>query len=159
MDKLKKDTNILSVGVQLKAYFNSYIRAGTPLGNTKKLAGQFAGFAQQFPSQAFRELGAVQAIGEQKKDREQRALDIALSDFLTEQEFPTRQLQEYQSLIRGFPMSPNVFKQNVTSIPNWNAILVALARLPEESDRINSIVSNLKKAGLSVLVFSILLVL
>ena len=44
MDKLKKDTNILSVGVQLKAYFNSYIRAGTPLGNTKKLAGQFAGF-------------------------------------------------------------------------------------------------------------------
>ena len=81
-------------------------------------AGQFAGFAQQFPSQAFRELGAVQAIGEQKKDREQRALDIALSDFLTEQEFPTRQLQEYQSLIRGFPMSPNVFKQNVTSIPS-----------------------------------------
>ena len=30
--------------MQLKAYFNSYIRAGTPLGNTKKLAGQFAGF-------------------------------------------------------------------------------------------------------------------
>ena len=44
MDKLKKDTNILSVGVQLKAYFNSYIRAGTPLGNTKKLTGQFVGF-------------------------------------------------------------------------------------------------------------------
>ena len=81
-------------------------------------AGQFAGFAQQFPSQAFRELGAVQAVGEQKKGREQRALDIALSDFLTEQEFPTRQLQEYQSLIRGFPISPNVFKQNVTSVPS-----------------------------------------
>ena len=44
MDKLKRDTNILSVGVQLKAYFNSFIRAGTPLGNTKKLTGQFAGF-------------------------------------------------------------------------------------------------------------------
>jgi hypothetical protein len=81
-------------------------------------AGQFAGFAQQFPSQAFRELGALQAVGEQKKGREQRALDIALSDFLTEQEFPTRQLQEYQSLIRGFPISPNVFKQNVTSVPS-----------------------------------------
>ena len=44
MDKLKKDTNILSVGVQLKAYFNSYIRTGTGLGSTKKLAGQFAPF-------------------------------------------------------------------------------------------------------------------
>jgi hypothetical protein len=80
-------------------------------------AGQFAGFAQQFPGQAFRELGAVQSIGESKQSRDQRALDIALTDFLTEQEFPTRQLQEYQSLIRGFPMTPNQFTQRVTSVP------------------------------------------
>ena len=44
MDKIARDTNILSIGVQLKAYFNSYIRKGTSLGNTKKLAGQFAPF-------------------------------------------------------------------------------------------------------------------
>ena len=44
MDLLKSDTNILSVGVQLKAYINSYIRQGTGLGTVKKLAGQFAPF-------------------------------------------------------------------------------------------------------------------
>jgi len=44
MDKIAKDTSILSIGVQLKAYFNSYIRKGTSLANTKKLAGQFAPF-------------------------------------------------------------------------------------------------------------------
>lgn len=81
-------------------------------------AGQFAGFAQTFPGQAMRELGALQSVGEQKRAVDQRALDIALSDFLTEQEFPTRQLQEYQSLIRGFPINPNVFTQSVRSVPS-----------------------------------------
>lgn len=80
-------------------------------------AGQFGQFAQDFPGQALRELGALQSVGEQRKAVDQRALDIALSDFLTEQEFPTRQLQEYQSLIRGFPISPNQFTREVSSVP------------------------------------------
>ena len=44
MDRLSTDSGILSVGVQLKAYINSYIRSGTGLGTVKKLAGQFAPF-------------------------------------------------------------------------------------------------------------------
>jgi len=47
MDLLKNDNNILSVGVQLKAYINSYIRQGTGLGTVKKLAGQFAPFYRE----------------------------------------------------------------------------------------------------------------
>tara|TARA_Y100001937_G_scaffold119871_1_gene176231 strand:+ start:252 stop:1466 length:1215 start_codon:yes stop_codon:yes gene_type:complete len=47
MDLLRSDTNILSVGVQLKAYINSYIRQGTGLGTVKKLAGQFAPFYRE----------------------------------------------------------------------------------------------------------------
>jgi len=86
-------------------------------GRQAQGAGQFAGFAQTFPGQAMRELGALQSVGEQRKAVDQRALDIALSDFLTEQEFPTRQLQEYQSLIRGFPIQPNIFRQEVQSLP------------------------------------------
>ena len=38
MDKLSNDSGILSVGVQLKAYINSYIRSGTGLGTVKKLS-------------------------------------------------------------------------------------------------------------------------
>ena len=41
IDKLKKDTGPLSLGVQLKTFFNTYIRQGTPITNTSKLANNF----------------------------------------------------------------------------------------------------------------------
>ena len=44
IDKLKKDTGPLSLGVQLKTFFNTYIRQGTAIANTKKLANNFEVF-------------------------------------------------------------------------------------------------------------------
>ena len=41
IDKIKKDKNTLSLGVQLKTFFNTYIREGTPITNTKSLANNF----------------------------------------------------------------------------------------------------------------------
>ena len=41
IDKLKKDTGPLSLGVQLKTFFNVYIRQGTAITNTSKLANNF----------------------------------------------------------------------------------------------------------------------
>jgi len=41
IDKLKKDTGPLSLGVQLKTFFNTYIRQGTAITNTSKLANNF----------------------------------------------------------------------------------------------------------------------
>ena len=41
IDKIKKDKNTLSLGVQLKTFFNTYIREGTPIANTKVLANNF----------------------------------------------------------------------------------------------------------------------
>ena len=41
IDKIKKDKNTLSLGVQLKTFFNTYIREGTPITNTKALANNF----------------------------------------------------------------------------------------------------------------------
>ena len=41
IDKIKKDTGPLSLGVQLKTFFNTYIRQGTPITNTSKLANNF----------------------------------------------------------------------------------------------------------------------
>ena len=108
--------------IQAKGLRDAYQTAGRQFeaerARQQAGAGQFGQFAQAFPGQALKELGAVQAVGETKETKDQRALDIALSDFLTEQEFPTRQLQEYQSLIRGFPISPNIFREDVTSVPS-----------------------------------------
>ena len=41
IDKIKKDKNTLSLGVQLKTFFNTYIRQGTPITNTRALANNF----------------------------------------------------------------------------------------------------------------------
>ena len=41
IDKIKKDKNTLSLGVQLKTFFNIYIRQGTPITNTSALVNNF----------------------------------------------------------------------------------------------------------------------
>ena len=47
IDKIKKDKNTLSLGVQLKTFFNTYIREGTPIANTKALANNFEVYFKQ----------------------------------------------------------------------------------------------------------------
>ena len=44
IDKIKKDKGPLSLGVQLKTFFNTYIRQGTKIGNAKALTNNFEVF-------------------------------------------------------------------------------------------------------------------
>ena len=44
IDKIKKDKGPLSLGIQLKTFFNTYIRQGTAITNTNKLANNFEVF-------------------------------------------------------------------------------------------------------------------
>mgnify|MGYP001166580055 CR=1 FL=1 len=44
IDKIKKDSGPLSLGVQLKTFFNTYIRSGTKIGNAKALTNNFEVF-------------------------------------------------------------------------------------------------------------------
>ena len=44
IDKIKKDQEFLSLGVQLKTFFNTYIRSGTKINNAKVLANNFEVF-------------------------------------------------------------------------------------------------------------------
>ena len=41
IDKVKRDQGPLSLGVQLKTFFNTYIRSGTKIGNAKALTNNF----------------------------------------------------------------------------------------------------------------------
>ena len=41
IDLVKKDKGPLSLGIQLKTFFNTYIRSGTKIGNTKALTNNF----------------------------------------------------------------------------------------------------------------------
>jgi len=90
----------------------------------ERLAGaQFATLGQVAPGQAFRELSALEAIGAQRQQQQQQALDIAQQEYEIARTFPERTLQDYQSIIRGYaapiPASTVERAQRTTPAPSF----------------------------------------
>ncbi len=90
----------------------------------ERLAGaQFATLGQVAPGQAFRELSALEAIGAQRQQQQQQALDIAQQEYEIARTFPERTLQDYQSIIRGYaapiPASTVERSQRTTPAPSF----------------------------------------
>lgn len=83
---------------------------------------QFAGLGLQAPQQAIQELSGLASVGAQKQQQQQGALDIGYQTFLEEQQQPERVLQEYSSIVRGFPLTPNQFGVTQSSTPAPNAL-------------------------------------
>lgn len=80
-------------------------------------ASQFAQLGQIAPQQALKELTAVEAVGAQRQAQAQQGLNIAKQQFEEEQIFPEQTLQQYQSVIRGFPLAPSTYRQTQTTTP------------------------------------------
>ena len=80
-------------------------------------AGGLAAMGAAIPGQAFKEIGALEAMGAGRRSDAQRALDLGYSQFQEEQLFPTKTLQEYQSIVRGFPYTPNTYTSGFTTTP------------------------------------------
>ena len=97
----------------------------------RELAGgqQLAGLGEQAPRLALAELGALSGVGAAQQQQGQRALDIGYQQFQEELQYPERTLQEYSSIIRGFPLTPNQFgvTQTATPPPNLGTQLAGLA--------------------------------
>jgi hypothetical protein len=89
----------------------------------RELAGssQFMNLGTTAPQQQLKELTAVEAIGAQRQAQSQQALNIAKDEFGREQTFPEQTLQQYQSVIRGFPLAPSTYTntQTVTPAPSY----------------------------------------
>jgi hypothetical protein len=86
----------------------------------ERLAGsQFATLGQVAPGQAFRELSALEAIGAQRQQQQQQALDIAQQEYEIARTFPERTLQDYQSIIRGYaaPIPASTINRTQTTKP------------------------------------------
>jgi hypothetical protein len=85
----------------------------------RELAGssQFMNLGTTAPQQQLKELTAVEAIGAQKQAQSQQALNIAKDQFGQEQTFPEQTLQQYQSVIRGFPLAPTTYTNTQTVNP------------------------------------------
>lgn len=83
------------------------------MGAGQQMAG--LGTAQQ--ASAMKELGALSGIGEQQRQQQQKALDLAFQQFREEQTYPEASLQQYQSIIRGFPISPTTTQTQQSILP------------------------------------------
>lgn len=81
---------------------------------------QYAALGTEAAAQQAREIGGLAATGEALRGQQQAALDLAKSQFIEERAFPQTQLQQYSSIIRGFPLTPSQLetKQTVTPQPS-----------------------------------------
>ena len=88
-------------------------------------AREFAGAGQLFAQgpqafgQAAREISALEAAGKQERAEDQRTKNLLYEQFQQEQIYPTKTLQEYQSMVRGFPYQPSIYRteQNLAPSP------------------------------------------
>jgi len=99
------------------AYEDAQRRIAEQRGRELAASGQFMQLGQVAPAQQQRELTALEAVGAQRQAQSQRGLDIARQQFQEEQTFPERTLQQYQSVIRGFPLAPTTYETRQTTTP------------------------------------------
>jgi hypothetical protein len=131
IDKIKKDKNTLSLGIQLKTFFNTYIRQGTPITNTSALVNNFEVY---FKDKLQKEIdGKKQASTKQKYEEirevgmkiiraDREGLYFAIATYITFQSAKTilmKKLNNIQS-IGSFLRTKNGFK--VTNPEGYVAI-------------------------------------
>jgi hypothetical protein len=131
IDKIKNDKNTLSLGIQLKTFFNTYIRQGTPITNTKALANNFEvyfknklqkeidGKKQESTKQKYEE---IREVGMRIIRADREGLYFAIATYITFQSAKTilmKKLNNIQS-IGSFLRTKNGFK--VTNPEGYVAI-------------------------------------
>jgi len=99
------------------AYEDAQARIAAQRQRELAASGQFTQLGQIAPKQALSELTALEAVGAQQQAQAQQGLNIALQEFQEEQLFPEKTLQQYQSVIRGFPLNPTTYTTTQTTTP------------------------------------------
>jgi len=96
--------------IEARGLAASYQDAQTRLANqrAREAAGatQLASLGSAIPAQQLKELGALSGVGAARQTQAQRGIDLARQEFEAEEAFPLRTLQEFSSILRGFPIEP-----------------------------------------------------
>ena len=69
-------------------------------------AQQLGGLGAQGQALGLRSADVLRQVGEQRQAQEQQELDIALSDFISQRDFPRQQLGWYGGILHGVPVTP-----------------------------------------------------
>ena len=96
--------------IEARGLAASFQDAQTRLGQqrAREAAGatQLASLGSAIPAQQLRELGALSGVGAARQTQAQRGIDLARQEFEAEEAFPLRTLQEFSSILIGFPIDP-----------------------------------------------------
>ena len=82
-------------------------------------AGRLFAQAPQAYRQGLSELAALEGVGKTTRAEDQRKKNLLYEQFQQEQIYPTKALSEYQSIVRGFPYQPSMYRteQNLAPSP------------------------------------------
>ena len=81
-------------------------------------AGQMAGIGKDIQTTDLARLQAQQTVANAEQQMEQRRLDQAYQDFIAQREFPYRQLEFYNAMLRGLPVQANTTSTQYNAQPN-----------------------------------------
>jgi hypothetical protein len=81
-------------------------------------AGQLAQIGKDTQATDIARLQAQQAVAGAEQSQRQKALDMAYQDFLAQREFPYRQLEFYNAMLRGLPVKADTTSSSYQAQPN-----------------------------------------
>ena len=110
------------------AFQDAQNRLQSQFGREAAGATQLSALGTAIPAQAFKELGALSGVGAAEQQQGQRALDIATQQAREEFGFPQQTLQDFSSILRGFPLPPttNVSRQTFSPAQPLSTQLLGL---------------------------------
>jgi hypothetical protein len=85
-----------------------------------------AGMSKQAEQSQMQRLAALQGVGMTRRGMEQEQMDIAYSDFLQQRDFPKRQIEWYNEMLRGLSPQANQQVQTYTQRPGAFQTLAGL---------------------------------
>lgn len=81
-------------------------------------AGQLSQIGKDIQATDLSRLQAQQAVAGAEQTQRQKALDMAYQDFLAQREFPYRQLEFYNAMLRGLPVKADTTSSSYQAQPN-----------------------------------------
>lgn len=81
-------------------------------------AGQLGQLGKDIQATDLSRLQAQQAVAGAEQSQRQKALDMAYQDFLAQREFPYRQLEFYNAMLRGLPVKADTTSSSYQAQPN-----------------------------------------
>ena len=110
------------------SFQNAQNQLQNQFGRESASAAQLGSLGAAIPAQQFKEFGALSGIGAARQQQSQRALDIATQQAREEYGFPMSTLQDFSSILRGFPLpaTQNVSRQSFSPAQPLSTQLLGL---------------------------------